>query len=281
MQNNRPFLPGRIWNNKPSCLGKKITVLCFATLKNIHLGFHWIKLFKNNNNKKNFLKYNHATWFVLTIVKININEEHGSIFSPFFCALILLSRSKQLSFTLLTWPAAWKPRGAKKIECDFKGETLGGRKKRNTQVPFLQIKRDAREHSALVTAEVCVESGEFCLYSFLLVTTVLNNRAITEMKTSMLSGAVWDDREHPACCWSRRTQDFQGQKPPLLASNECFRHPWWSPAAPCPCTKVTKLSFWALGTATDTWTYDTYKLMSACLWLPGLFSSPSQLSWMT
>lgn len=67
---------------------------------------------------------------------------------------------------------------------------LGGRKKRNTQVPFLQIKWDAREHSALVAAEVCVESGEFCLYSLILVTTVLKNRAMTEMKTSVPSGAV-------------------------------------------------------------------------------------------
>lgn len=174
--------------------------------------------------------------------------------APFFplssCTLILLSRSKQLSFTLLTWPAAWKPRGARNTECDFKGEMLGERKKRNTQVPFLQIKWDAREHSALVTAEVCVEPGEFCLYSlvplFLLVTTVLNSRAMTEMKTSMPSGAVWDDTELPAC-WSRRTQGFQGQKPPVPASRECFRHPKWSPAAPHSCTKVTESSFWTLG----------------------------------
>lgn len=38
-------------------------------------------------------------------------EEQWLLFSPLSsCAFILVSKSKQLSFTLLTWPAAWKPR---------------------------------------------------------------------------------------------------------------------------------------------------------------------------
>lgn len=55
-----------------------------------------------------------------------MTEELASLFFHFFLCIFTFVKVKAIKLSSSDRPAAWKPRGAGKTECDFKGRMLGG-----------------------------------------------------------------------------------------------------------------------------------------------------------
>lgn len=134
------------------------------------------------------------------------------------CAFILLSRSEQLSFTLPIWSAGQQPRRG--AGCPgrmwFQRQDAGEReKRRNTQVPFLQWNIMLGDIQPLLTAEMCVKPGEFCLYCLLLMINILISAAMTCSTLEHLWSLFWythvedcDSLQSKETEWLMRNMDF-------------------------------------------------------------------------